>query len=115
MNIPLKSVLLTCGAALATLAAAQSPAIPHFGDLDDATIENAFWHCDARATQVVLDPGEGVLCERLGDALKQRRFGGDFTRLLAWWQERKALEHARRGVAPPAAPADVAAAALEAP
>lgn len=109
MNIPLKTTLLICGAALATLAAAQPPA---FGDLDDATIEHAFWHCDVRATQVVLDPSEGVLCERLADALKQRRFGGDFTRLLAWWQERKAVEHARRGVAPGA---DLAAAALDTP
>lgn len=95
MNIRLKTTLLICSHALAALAAAQPPAFEH---LDDAAIENAFWHCDARATQVVLDAGEGVLCERLADALKQRRFGGDFSRLLAWWQERKAIEHAQRGV-----------------
>jgi hypothetical protein len=108
MNLQFKTSMLICGAALATLAAAQPPAL---SALDDATIENAFWNCDARATQVGLEPGEGMLCERLTDALKQRRFGGDFTRLLAWWQERKAVEYARRGVAPSG---DLAA-ALETP
>jgi hypothetical protein len=96
MNIPLKTSLLIGAAALATLASAQT-ARPAFADLDDATIENAFWHCDVRATQVALEPAEGVLCERLADALKQRRFDGDFTRLLAWWREHKGAEHARRG------------------
>jgi len=99
MNIPSKTTILICSAALATLAAAQPRA---FDNLDDAAIEDAFWHCDVRATQVALDVGEGVLCERLGEAWKQRRFGGDFTRMLAWWQERKASEHARRGNGPAA-------------
>jgi len=107
MHMPLKTSILICGAALATLATAQ----PAFTDLDDATIEHAFWNCDVRSTQFVLEPGDGILCERLTDALKQRRFGGDFTRFLAWWQERKAVEHARRG----GAPADAPAVALQAP
>lgn len=108
MNIRLKTSLLIGGAALATLVAAQPPAVADFGNLDDATIENAFWQCDVHSTHAVLGPGEGALCERLADALKQRRFGGDFTRLLAWWQERKAIEHARRGGAPAADPATAA-------
>jgi hypothetical protein len=95
MHNPLQTTLLIGGAALATWAAAQPPA---FADLDDAKIENAFWHCDVQSMQVALEPGDGVLCERLTDALKQRRFDGDFTRLLAWWQAHKAVEHARRGL-----------------
>lgn len=93
------TAMLTLGAAFAPLAAAQSTR-PAFADLDDARVEHAFWQCDVQSMQVVLEPGEGILCERLTDALKQRRFGGDFKRFLAWWQERKAIEHARRGDAP---------------
>jgi hypothetical protein len=92
----------------ATLAAAQPRA---FDGIDDATIEDAFWQCDARSTQVALDVGEGIVCERLTDALKQRRFGGDFSRFLNWWSERKAVEHARRGLGS----ASAVEAALETP
>jgi hypothetical protein len=58
-----------------------------------------------------------MLCASLSDALKQRRFDGDFERLLAWWRAHKAAEHARRGVAvqPAAATGQDDDAALQSP
>lgn len=99
MKSTLKTALLVCGAVFAPLAAAQPLA---FDDLDDAAIERAFWQCDVQSMRIALEPGDGILCERLTDALKQRRFGGDFTRFLAWWRERKAVEYASRGIGSPA-------------
>ena len=64
--------------------------------LDDAALESAFWTCDVLATRERLPLSVGVDCVMLTDELKRRRFGGDFSRLIAWWEEHKAIEHARR-------------------
>jgi len=118
MKTSLKTLLALGCAALTTFAAAQNR-LPAFAELDDDMIEAAFWNCDTKAMRDVLSPGEGVLCERLTDALKQRRFGGDFQRFLDWWRDVKAAEYALRGVAAPSStttPADAAdALALQAP
>jgi hypothetical protein len=77
---------------------AQAPS-PHSVALkqwDDEKLERAFWDCDTRSTREVLSMADGVLCVTLSDELKQRRFGGDFTRLMAWWRAHKDAEHARR-------------------
>jgi hypothetical protein len=64
--------------------------------LSDEALEARFWACDVASTHTVLSAAEGAQCVRWQDELKQRRFGGDFGRLLAWWQEHKAEQHARR-------------------
>lgn len=68
--------------------------------LSDEALEARFWTCDVLATQTVLSAAEGAQCVRWQDEFKQRRFGGDFARLLAWWQANKAEQHARRLGAP---------------
>jgi hypothetical protein len=65
--------------------------------LDDAALESAFWNCDVLATREMLPLSVGIDCVMLTDELKRRRFDGDFSRLLAWWQQHKAAEHAARG------------------
>lgn len=74
----------------AGLAQAGTPAT-----LSDEALEARFWACDVMATQTVLSTAEGAQCVRWTDELKQRRFDGDFGRLLAWWQAHKAEQHAR--------------------
>lgn len=64
--------------------------------LTDEALEARFWDCDARATVEVLSPGHGAQCVVWHDELKQRRFGGDFERMLAWWRDQKTEQHARR-------------------
>lgn len=64
--------------------------------LSDDALEARFWACDVASTHTVLSAAEGAQCVRWQDELKQRRFGGDFGRLLAWWQANKAEQHARR-------------------
>lgn len=64
--------------------------------LTDEALEARFWDCDVLSTETVLSPADGAQCVMWQDELKERRFGGDFTRLIAWWQEHKAEQHARR-------------------
>jgi hypothetical protein len=68
--------------------------------LSDQALEARFWACDVASTQAVLSAAEGAQCVRWQDEFKLRRFGGDFDRLLAWWQANKAEQHARRLPAP---------------
>jgi hypothetical protein len=84
---------------LAALCVASSVAFaaePSAPALSDEALEARFWACDVASTHTVLSAAEGAQCVRWQDELKQRRFGGDFGRLLAWWQEHKAEQHARR-------------------
>jgi hypothetical protein len=64
--------------------------------LSEEALEARFWACDVASTHTVLSAAEGAQCVRWQDELKQRRFGGDFGRLLAWWQANKTEQHARR-------------------
>jgi hypothetical protein len=80
---------LSLGAA--GLAQANTPA-----PLSDEALEARFWACDVASTHTVLSAVEGAQCVRWQDELKQRRFDGDFERLLAWWRAHKAEQHARR-------------------
>ena len=73
---------------------APSHAQATFGaELRLADLENAFWVCDHKATISVIDSGSAATCARLTDALKQRKFSGDFNALLAWWRQHKEAEH----------------------
>ena len=65
-------------------------------------LEDMYWECDARATRGMLSAGHAIHCASAGDALKRRKFGGDWNRMLAWWHEHKAHEHARRNGEVPA-------------
>jgi hypothetical protein len=87
------SVVAPCLVActLATLAQANP-----LTTLSDEALEARFWACDVASTHTVLSAAEGAQCVRWQDELKQRRFGGDFERLLAWWRTHKAEQHARR-------------------
>lgn len=83
---------------VAVLSVASS-ALAHAGPLlalSDDALEARFWACDVASTHTELSAAEGAQCVRWQDELKQRRFGGDFNRLLDWWRAHKAEQHARR-------------------
>jgi hypothetical protein len=56
-------------------------------------IEKAFWVCDYAASIRLVDMGSAIICSRLTEALKQRKFDGDFPAMLAWWQQHREAEH----------------------
>lgn len=56
-------------------------------------LEREFWRCDHAATQGMLDGGAAMQCSVATEAFKQRRFGGDFGAMLAWWRANKDVQH----------------------
>jgi hypothetical protein len=70
------------------------PASAAFAAAPLADIEEAFWMCDYIATT----RGRTADVERCGavyDALRARKFGGDFDQLVLWWSRHKAAQHER--------------------
>ena len=58
-----------------------------------AELEKSFWTCDRAATINRVDSGTAITCGNLTEALKQRKFNGDFNAMLAWWRQHKEAEH----------------------
>ena len=62
-------------------------------ELRMAELEKAFWACDHAATVGRIDSGTAITCGGLTEALKVRKFDGDFNAMLAWWRQHKQAEH----------------------
>jgi hypothetical protein len=75
-------LMLAVPLALATsIAIAQnSPAVASVEELKVAYLD-----CEHRASKALLDTADAARCSLVYEALKQRAFGGDWTRLLTWW------------------------------
>ncbi|MBT9549413.1 MAG: hypothetical protein IV088_01080 [Hydrogenophaga sp.] len=56
------------------------------------SLKAAYLRCDRAATERVLDMGEAANCSVIYEALLKVGFGGDFKRLLAWWQAERVTE-----------------------
>ena len=54
-----------------------------------AELERSFWQCELAASAGTLDAVTAAHCDAITDELKKRKFGGDFERLLQWWQQNK--------------------------
>jgi hypothetical protein len=72
---------------------ATAPAQSHAVALRLADLERAFWICDYTATTHGVHATPADLCEAAYVEFKERKFGGDFQLLLAWWHANKAAEH----------------------
>ena len=79
-------VLAAVGLAVATHAIAQSDmsAAP---EIPIASLKNAYLQCERAAVSGRLGTDEIMLCSVIYEELKQRAFGGDFSRLKAWADE----------------------------
>lgn len=56
-------------------------------------LEKAFWVCDYAATISIVDVHDAMNCSHFIEALRQRKFAGDFVAMLAWWRQHKEAEH----------------------
>ena len=72
---------------------AAVPAATQVGGVRDIDLEDLFWRCDYAATVGVVDADERALCTAVAEQLKAQRFGGDFERMLNWWQVNKPVQH----------------------
>lgn len=73
------------------------------GPLTGQTIDQlkaTYLDCDRRASIAMLDFGDAASCSLVHEELRQRGFGGDWNRMLAWWKsQRAAAEKERRRAA----------------
>jgi hypothetical protein len=93
-----RSPVMQATAALVIATAAAWPASINAqaamgADLPMAELEKGFWICDHMATTRGLDGVAAMTCSQLTEALKQRKFDGDFNAMLAWWRQLKPAEH----------------------
>jgi hypothetical protein len=54
-------------------------------------LENAFWVCDYLAT--TQGSSDIAACTSVYEAIKERKFAGDFEKLVAWWRQNKVAQH----------------------
>ena len=89
MNMPLPlvaslllgSVVLACMPAHGALL--ESDEIP---TATSAQLRATYLECDRRSSMYLMDLDFMIRCQKVGDALKERDFGGDFERQLQWWR-----------------------------
>lgn len=84
---------LMVAASLATWSTPSAAQVTDTAQLGAADLERAFWACDHASTKGRVDLGTAIACSSATDALKVRKFNGDFSAMLAWWQLNKAAEH----------------------
>ena len=69
--------------------AAARPNHTHLDATSIAQLKLAYLECDRRSTNRLLDFHDAAQCSMIHEALKERGFGGDFGRMLAWWKAEK--------------------------
>lgn len=67
------------------------------GSLDPAglDLEKAFWMCDYLATVHGVEFTPVEVCVEVTAQFREKRFGGDYDRWVAWWRQNKETEHAK--------------------
>lgn len=63
--------------------------------VQQADLERAFWMCDYLATVSGIYATPISTCSAVMAELMTVKFGGDFERLLVWWQKNKKSEYQR--------------------
>jgi len=86
--------------ALILLSAASASAGPpdrsHLASVSVETLKLAYMECDRGATSALLGSAEAANCSQIHEDLKERAFGGDYGRLLAWWHAERNRKDAAR-------------------
>jgi len=66
------------------------------GEVPLKDVEQAFWDCDFRGTQNLLDFEDAHVCSNVFERLKTEKFNSEFDRFLEWWRSNKSREYAAR-------------------
>jgi hypothetical protein len=78
---------------ITTIILAAALAIPTPSGAD---LERAYWDCDYASTVAFMGPDEAAYCSAVFEKLKAEKFGGDFTKFMAWWRANKGVQHKAR-------------------
>lgn len=85
----MRPLAFTCALAVVSTASTAQPDRSHLAALSVDELKYMYLDCNRRAGQTLLGAGEAADCSMVAEELKQRGFGGDFGRLLAWWQAQR--------------------------
>ena len=95
------AALLAAALALLATGAPAEPDRAHLAAVNVQQLKAAYLECERRASRMLLDAGDSTACSMLHEELRQRGFGSDFRRMLAWWSDQKQMDAA---LAAPATP-----------
>jgi len=97
--VSVASTALMLGVGLAGASAQELQRAPTataiFGESNLVDLEDTFWICDWSSTLSRLGATQIASCASAAEELKARKFGGEFEKLIAWWQKNKAAVHRR--------------------
>jgi hypothetical protein len=98
MNAPLRAGPLLCLALSLPVAHGQSSL--NFDrafaqHLTAAQLKQIYLACDRASSSTRLSVQEAMKCSVVSEELKQREFGGDFERMLAWWRTQRQKDEER--------------------
>ena len=85
----MRPLAFTFALAVVSTASTAQPDRSHLAALTVDELKPMYLDCNRRAGQTLLGAGEAADCSMVAEELKQRGFGGDFGRLLAWWQAQR--------------------------
>jgi hypothetical protein len=88
----MRPLAFTFALAVVSTASTAQPDRSHLAALTVDELKHMYLDCNRRAGQTLLGAGEAADCSMVAEELKQRGFGGDFGRLLAWWQAQRRAE-----------------------
>lgn len=96
MHRPVPRIAISAG--LACIAAnallAQELEIDKF---TSAQLRTAYLECDRITAESRVDQDFMIACQRVGDVLRDRDFGGDFELQLRWWRAARDASRSHRG------------------
>ena len=85
----MRPLAFTLALAVVSTSSTAQPDRSHLAALTVDELRHVYLECDRRAAQALLGAAEAAHCSMAAEELKQRGFGGDFGRLLAWWQAQR--------------------------
>jgi len=103
MNAALRAAALLCLGLPLPVAHAQPASLSDAAfaqTLNAAQLERLYLLCDRASSRGRLATHQAMQCSIVQEELKQRVFGGDFERMLAWWRQQRDA-----GATPTASPA----------
>jgi len=83
------ATLLAISLALWVPGGMAEPDRAHLADISVEQLKGAYLECERRASRMLLDVDDSTACSMLHEELRQRGFGGNFRRMLAWWSAHK--------------------------
>jgi hypothetical protein len=81
--------VLVAATACAAHAGTERTALAAF---DADQLKSAYLDCERAAASGLVGSGDAAPCSIVHEVLKERVFGGDFGRMLAWWRTQQAAQ-----------------------